>query len=41
MLRKVGEEIINFKKEKMRLLTNQQQESYEKATKCYILGDKF
>ena len=30
-------EIINFKKEKLKLLTKVQQESYENAKICYIL----
>ena len=30
-------EIINFKKEKLKLLTKEQQESYENAKICYIL----
>ena len=33
--------IINFKKEKMRLLTKEQQESYENAKICYICKEKF
>ena len=30
--------IINFKKKKMKLLTKEQQESYENAKICYILN---
>ena len=33
--------IINFKKKKMKLLTKEQQESYENATVCYICKEKF
>ena len=33
--------IINFKKKKMRLLTKEQQESYENAKICYICKEKF
>ena len=33
--------IINFKKEKMKLLTKEQQESYENAKICYICQEKF
>ena len=35
-LREHAMEIINFKKEKMHLLTNEQQKSYENAKICYI-----
>ena len=34
-------EVINFKKKKMRLLTNEQQESYENAKIRYICIEKF
>ena len=33
--------IINFKKKKMKLLTKEQQESYENAKICYIRKEKF
>ena len=33
--------IINFKKKKMKLLTKEQQESYENAKICYICKEKF
>ena len=33
--------IINFKKKKMRLLTKEQQQSYENAKICYICNKKF
>ena len=33
--------IINFKKKKMRLLTKEQQQSYENAKICYIFNKKF
>ena len=33
--------IISFKKEKMKLLTKEQQESYENAKICYICQEKF
>ena len=33
--------IINLKKEKMKLSTQQQQESYENAKICYISKEKF
>ena len=32
--------IINFKQKKMKLLTEQQQESYENAKICYICKEK-
>ena len=34
-------EIINFKKNNMKLLTTEQQESHENAKICYICKDKF
>ena len=34
-------EIINFKKEKMKPLTNKQQKSYQNAKTCYICQNKF
>ena len=34
-------EIINFKKEKMKLLTNKQQKSDRNANICYICEEKF
>ena len=33
-------EIINFKKEKIKLLTNEQQKPYENAKICYICKEK-
>ena len=33
--------IIDFKKEKMKLLAKKQQESYENAKICYICKEKF
>ena len=33
--------IISFKKKKMKLLTKEQQESYENAKICYICKEKF
>ena len=33
--------IINFKKKKMKLLTNEQQKSYKNAKTYYICGEKF
>ena len=33
--------IINFKKKKMKLLTNEQRESYENTRICYICKEKF
>ena len=33
--------IINFKKNKIKLLTKEQQESYENAKICYICKEKF
>ena len=35
-LSKHAMKIINFKKKKMKLLTKEQQESYENAKVCYI-----
>ena len=40
-LRDGAMEIINFKKKKMKLLTKEQQESYENAKMCYICKVKF
>ena len=34
-------EIINFKKNKMTLLTNEEQKSDENAKSCYISKEKF
>ena len=34
-------EIINFKKKKMKLFTNELQKSYENAKICYICKEKF
>ena len=36
LLREEAMIIINFKKKKMKLLTKEQQESYENAKICYI-----
>ena len=33
--------INNFKKKKMKLLTNEQQKSHGNAKKCYIFAEKF
>ena len=33
--------ILNFKEKKMKLLTKEQQESYENAKICYICKEKF
>ena len=40
-LREHAIKIINFKKKKMKLLTKEQQESYENAKICYICKEKF
>ena len=40
MLRKHGMKIFNFKRKKMKLLTKEQQESYEKSKICYICKEK-
>ena len=40
-LRECTMKIINFKKKKMRLLTKEQQESYENGKICYICKEKF
>ena len=40
-LREQALKIINFKKNKMKLLTKEQQESYENAKICYICKEKF
>ena len=40
-LREHAMKIINFKKKKMRLLTKEQQESYENAKGCYDCKEKF
>ena len=40
-LREDSMKIINFKKKKMKLLTKEQQESYENAKICYICKEKF
>ena len=40
-LREHAIKIINFKKKKVQLLTNEQQQSYEKAKICYICKEKF
>ena len=39
-LREHAMKIINFKKKKMKLLTKEQQESYENAKICYICKKK-
>ena len=40
-LREHAMKIIDFKKKKMKLLTKEQQESYENAKICYICKEKF
>ena len=40
-LREHATKIINFKKIKMKLLTKEQQKSYENSKICYICKDKF
>ena len=40
-LRERAIKIINLKKKKMKLLTNEQQESYENAKICYFCKEKF
>ena len=40
-LRECIMKIINFKKKKVKLLTKEQQESYENAKICYICKEKF
>ena len=40
-LREHAMKIINFKNEKAKLLTKEQQESYENAKICYICEEKF
>ena len=40
-LKKHTRKIFNFKKKKMKLLINKQQESYENAKICYICRDNF
>ena len=40
-LRKHAIKITNFKKNKMKLLTNEQQKSYENVKTCYICKEKF
>ena len=40
-LREHALEIINFKKKKMKLLTNEQLTSYENAKICFICKEKF
>ena len=40
-LREHTMEIITFKKRKMKLLTNEQQKSYQNAKICYICKEKF
>ena len=41
VLREHAMTIINFKKKKMKLLTKEQQESYENAKICYICKEQF
>ena len=41
LLRKHAMKITNFKKKIMKLLTKEQQESYENAKICYICKEKF
>ena len=40
-LREHAMKIINFKKKKIKLLTKEQQESYENAKICYVCHEKF
>ena len=40
-LREHSMKIINFQKKKMKLLINEQQESYKNAKNCYICKEKF
>ena len=40
-LRKHTMEIVNFKRKKMKLLTKEQQESYENPKNCFICQQKF
>ena len=40
-LREQAMEIINFKKKKMKLLTNEQQKSYENSKICDIYEEQF
>ena len=40
-VREHTKKIINFKKKKMKLLTQEQQESYENAKICYICQENF
>ena len=40
-LREHAMKVIHFKKKKMKLLTKEQQESYENAKICYICKEKF
>ena len=40
-LREHAMKIINFKKKKMKLLTKEQQESYENRKICYICQEEF
>ena len=40
-LREHAMELINFKKKKMKLLTNEQQKSYQNVKICYICKEQF
>ena len=40
-LREHAMKIINFKRKKMKLLTKEQQKSYENGKVCYICKEKF
>ena len=40
-LRKHAMKVINFKKKKLKLLTKEQQQSYENAKICYICKERF
>ena len=40
-LRKHPMKIINFKKKKLKFLTNKQQNSYQNSKICYICQEKF
>ena len=41
ILKRARNKIIDFKKKKMKLLTKEQQGSYENANICYICKEKF
>ena len=41
MFNKAHKEIINFKKKKIKSLTNEQQQPYKKVKICHICREKF